>query len=269
MESLRKAMDHTFVIPVYKDAPRLPALIESLRAQDGPESEILLSTSTPSADLDVAARRHSVPLRVNMHRMDISGDWNFALAAAATQYVTLAHQDDLFERSYVSRLRAALSAYPEATIGFCDYSEHSPQGPRARNLNLRIKRALCQRAFGDREYIFTARDKLRLLSLGNPVCCPSVMFNRSNIPKFHFPSGFQTNLDWMAWLDLARTPGGFVYVRDCLVSKGVHPQSATSATIANRAREREDRALFGEIWPRPVAALLTAVYKLGYRANRV
>jgi glycosyltransferase involved in cell wall biosynthesis len=260
-------MDHTFVVPVYRGAPGLSALIESLRAQDGPESEILLSTSTPSAELDAAARRHAVALHLNPHRTDISTDWNFALAAAATQFVTLAHQDDLFERSYVGRLRAALRQNPDATIGFCDYSEHSPQGPRARNFNLRIKRALCLRAFGDRDYISETRDKLRLLSLGNPICCPSVMFNRRKIPSFRFPSGFDTNLDWMGWLELARTPGGFVYVRDCLVSKGVHPQSATTATIANRAREREDRVLFGELWPRPVAALLTTVYKLSYRAN--
>jgi hypothetical protein len=72
----------------------------------------------------------------------------------------------------------------------------------------------------------------------------------------------------MAWLELARRPGGFVYVRKKLVSKGIHGGSATTATIANRERQQEDRALFGEFWPRPVAAALAAVYRLGYRANR-
>ena len=95
------------------------------------------------------------------------------------------------------------------------------------------------------------------------------MFNRSALVDFRFPSGFQTNLDWMAWLDLARRPGGFVYVRERLVSKGVHAESETTATIANRAREREDRAIFNTLWPRPVAAALATVYRLGYRANRL
>ena len=80
------------------------------------------------------------------------------------------------------------------------------------------------------------------------------MFDRSLIADFRFPGGFQTNLDWMAWLELARRPGGFVYVRERLVSKGVHADSETTATIANRAREREDRAIFDTLWPRPVAA---------------
>src|SRR6516164_9633012 len=106
-------MDHTFVVPVYRGAPGLSALIESLRAQVGPKSEILLSTSTPSAELDAAARRHAVKLHVNPQRLDISADWNFALTAAATRFVTLAHQDDLFESSYVARLRAALCENPD------------------------------------------------------------------------------------------------------------------------------------------------------------
>jgi hypothetical protein len=153
-------------------------------------------------------------------------------------------------------------------LAFCDYSEHTSLGARANNINLHIKRALRRRAFGARECIADARDKVRLLSLGNPICCPSVMFNRPTLGDFRFPGGFQTNLDWMAWLDLARRPGGFVYVPEKLVSKGVHPGSATTATIANRAREREDRAIFDTLWPRPIAATLAGIYKLGYRANR-
>ncbi len=72
----------------------------------------------------------------------------------------------------------------------------------------------------------------------------------------------------MAWLEFARRPGGFVYVRERLVSKGVHAASETTATIANRAREREDRVVFDALWPRPIAAALASLYRLSYRANR-
>jgi hypothetical protein len=262
-------MEHTFAIPVYRSAPNLGVLIGSLRAQTGVVSEILLASSTPSAELQEVARRHGVNLHINPRRSDIATDWNFALAAAQTGLVTLAHQDDLFAPDYTVQLRAALRRHPGALIAFSDYTEHTPQGPRPVNLNLRIKRALCRRAFGVRECLTEPRDKRRLLTLGNPICCPSVMFDRAALGEFRFPAELQTNLDWMAWLQLARRDGGFVYVRECLVSKGVHPGSETTATIASRAREREDRALFGELWPAPVAALLTAVYRLGYRANRI
>jgi len=226
-------------------------------------------SSTPSADLHSFAKSQCLRLHINPQRVDIATDWNFALAAARTTFVTLAHQDDLFEPEYVARLLAAMQRHPKVLVSFCDYTEHSPRGERPTNINLRIKRALCQRAFGRRECITSARDKERLLSLGNPICCPSVMFDRSALPDFRFPGGFRTNLDWMAWLELARRPGGFVYVREKLVSKGIHDESETTATIANRERQREDRAIFGALWPRPVAAALAAVYRLGYRANRL
>jgi hypothetical protein len=262
-------MDHTFVIPVYRAAPNLVALIESLRVQSEARSEILLASSTPSAELGAFAKRHALPLRINAQRVDIATDWNFALETAQTAFVTLAHQDDLFAPMYAAQLSGAMRRHPGAVLTFCDYSEHSPRGARPTNINLRIKHALCRRAFGRRECITSTRDKERLLSLGNPICCPSVMFDRSALPNFRFPGGFRTNLDWMAWLDLARRPGGFVYVREKLVSKGVHPESATTSTIADRARQREDRALFDAQWPRPIAAALAAIYRLGYRANRL
>jgi hypothetical protein len=261
-------MDHTFAIPVHRAAPNLAALVESLRAQSGARSKILLATSTPSAELDAFAKRYALSLHINPQRTDIAADWNFALAAANSSLVTLAHQDDVFAPAYVAQLSGALCRHPGALIAFCDYSEHTPLGPRSTNINLRIKRALRQWSFGTRECIAEPCDKVRLLSLGNPICCPSVMFDRSALTDFHFPGGFQTNLDWMAWLELARRPGGFVYVRERLVSKGVHAGSETTATIANRAREREDRAIFNTLWPRPVAAALATLYRLGYRANR-
>jgi glycosyltransferase involved in cell wall biosynthesis len=261
-------MEHSFVIPVYGAAPHLTALIESLQAQTGLRSQILLSSSTPSAELAAIAKRFGLPLHINSQRTDIAADWNFALAKAETQFVTLAHQDDNFAPGYVVQMGSALRRHPAAFLAFCDYSEHTPLGARPANINLKIKGALRRRAFGARECITETRDKMRLLSLGNPICCPSVLFNRTSIDDFRFPCGFKTNLDWMAWLELARRPGGFVYVRECLVSKGVHADSETTATIANRAREHEDRAIFDTLWPRPIAAMLATLYKFGYRANR-
>jgi hypothetical protein len=261
-------MDHSFVIPVYDAAPHLTALIDSLQAQTGRRSHILLSSSTPSTELAATAKRFGLPLHVNPQRVDIAADWNFALGRAKTQFVTLAHQDDTFAPDYVVQMSSALNRNPSAVLAFCDYLEHTPVGARPVNINLKIKRALRRRAFGARECITEARDKMRLLSLGNPICCPSVMFNRKLIGDFRFPDGFRTNLDWMAWLELARRSGGFVYVRDCLLSKGVHTDSETTATIANRAREREDRTVFDSLWPKPIAAVLATLYKLGYRANR-
>lgn len=262
-------MDHAFVIPVYRAAPRLEALVASLKTQVAVRSEILLTTSTPSTDLQAFATRHALRLHVNPRRLDIAADWNFALSMAQAPLVTLAHQDDLFSPSYTVELADALHRHHGTLLAFCDYSEHTPAGARPLNPNLRIKRLLCRYAFGHQECLSEMHRKLRLLSLGNPICCPSVMFDRRALGDFQFPTGFRTNLDWKAWVELSRRPGGFVYVRKSLLSKGIHGGSETTATIANRARQREDRQLFECFWPRPLAAVLAAIYRLGYYGNRV
>jgi glycosyltransferase involved in cell wall biosynthesis len=257
------------VIPAYGESPNLARLIETLQGQTRRGSEIIVTTSTPSTTIERTAKSHNVELRINPARINIATDWNFALHAASTNFVTVAHQDDLYAAEYVSEMVSALTRDPAALLAFSDYREHTPEGPRPDNWNLRIKRALCRRGFGAREALVTVREKVRLLSLGNPICCPSVTLNRRVLPTFQFPAAYQTNLDWMAWLELARVNGHFIYVRRALVSKGVHAASETTATIANGIREREDRELFAAFWPRPLAAMLAALYKLGYRANRV
>ena len=178
-------------------------------------------------------------------------------------FVTLAYQDDCFGVFYVARLRDALRRHPGALFAFCDYSEHTPFGPRRINTNLRIKRALRHRAFGSEECIavITAKKVRPIGRQVNPICCPSVMLDRSVLPDFRFPDGLQSNLDWMAWLELARRPGGFVYVRENLISKGVHSASETTAAIANSVRDREDRALFEILWPRLLAAALSPSFR--------
>ncbi len=94
------SMDHTFAIPVYRAAPNLADADRiAARAERG-RSEILLASSTPSAELEAFAKRYALALHINPQRIDIAADWNFALQAAQTELVTLAHQDDLFAPAY-------------------------------------------------------------------------------------------------------------------------------------------------------------------------
>jgi len=262
-------MNHAFSIAAYGQSPHLRACIDSILSQSNGGSTVVLTTSTPSAFLDRVAADYQMTLMVNPLRSGIASDWNFALTAPDAQFVTVAHQDDIYHADYTKFMFVAINRHPNALIAFSNNTEHTPGGPRKVNINLRIKRTLSARAFGAHEVLDCLRDKRRLLSLGNPVCCPSVIINRSLVPDFRFVESMKSNLDWEAWWRLAHLPGDFVYVKTPLVSKGVHAESETSALIANQLREQEDRQMFDQFWPRPVAAAIAMLYKLGYRANRV
>jgi glycosyltransferase involved in cell wall biosynthesis len=263
-----RRFDHAFVIPAYGESLHIEACIASLAAQRGASSRVVIATSTPSAFLEEIAARHRLPLAVNPVRAGIGGDWNFALATAAADWVTIAHQDDLYRHDYLDAMRAATAPHPDALIAFSDYDEIDPDGPRPDHLNLRVKRRLCRRAFGDRDAVRSPADKRRLLAWGNPVCCPSVVIHRSAIPDFRFGVTLKSNLDWEGWLNLVDREGDFVYVRKPLVTRRIHPASETTALIADERRLAEDRVMFRRMWPAPVAALILALYRAGYLANR-
>jgi glycosyltransferase involved in cell wall biosynthesis len=268
MTPVKGGIDHAFVIPAYGSSRFLSACLRSIAAQTLGGSQVIIATSTPSAQLDAVARQYRAPLRVNPRRAGIGSDWNFALDATDASLVTLAHQDDIYRPDYLERMHAALAKVSDALLGFSDFAEATTMGPRPPHLNMRLKQFLCRRAFGNGDVIRTTAARRRLLAWGNPICCPSVVLNRATAPRFQFAEDLRSNLDWEAWLRLAAQPGAFVYVREPLVIRRIHAGSETSALIADQQRLEEDRAMFGRLWPAPIAAIITLVYRASYRANR-
>lgn len=262
-------MKHAFCVVAYGESPFLRACMESIVAQQGAHSTVVVTTSTPSGFIDGLAADFALPVVVNRERCGIGADWNFALGATDAELVTLAHQDDLYRPAYAAQMQAMYARHPQTLIAFSDFQEHTAHGPRPLNLNLRIKRYLTRRAFRGRDTITAARDKRRLLAWGNPVCCPSVVVNRSRLPDFGFTRSMASNLDWEAWSRLASREGAFAYVPHVLVSKMVHAHSETSAALARQERQNEDREMFERFWPRSIARGIAAVYRSSYLANRV
>lgn len=261
--------DHAFCIPAYGNSPWLSDCIASLKRQQAGSSRIVVITSTPSGELSRVTQDAGVPLIETGQRPGIDSDWNFALTATDARFVTIAHQDDVYAPDFSVRTRDAFLRHQNALLVMTGYAEHTPAGKRPPNRNMRVKSILSEWAFLGREAIASRSARRRLLCLGNPVCCPSVTFDRARIPDFRFNGGYRTNLDWDAWIRLADEPGSFVYLREPLVSKGIHADSETTATIASSAREAEDRQLFERFWPGPVVAALMKIYRKSYAANRV
>jgi hypothetical protein len=259
---------HDFVLVAFGASGHLEACMESIWRQTKIPSSICIATSTPNDHILRIAARHGVQVLENpLVGGGISVDWNFALSVSTAEFVTLAHQDDLYEPTYSERMVSAMARHPDAIIGFSDSEEVGPDGCCSDSLNNKVKRLLIWRAFGSREAIRQPSEKRKLLSLGNPVCCPSVIFNKSNLGHFEFSSGLKSNLDWEAWVRLSNEAGAFVYLPEILVKKRNHPLSATAALIGSHRRLDEDRAMFERFWPKPVAAVLTQFYKLGYIGN--
>jgi len=248
---------HTFVVPAFGEPPWLERCVASIQRQTV-RSSMLITTSTPNSHVQSVAERLRVPLVVNPRAQGIASDWNFALAQARTQWVTLAHQDDWYEQDYTEACLDAVTPNAGGAILVFTGATETLDGRGGTLLNTRVKRAISGSVFGPTESITSSWRKRLLLSFGNPIPCPSAMINLSAAADFRFPDGWKSNLDWSAWYELAQRPGAFVYVARRLVHRTMHAGAETTNALADRARE--DARMFRMLWPAPIAVALNLLY---------
>jgi hypothetical protein len=259
---------HTFVVLAYKQSPHLKECLDSLCSQTT-KSDILVSTSTPSEFLDKVCGDYSLPLRVNTGPKGLAPDWTFGLRQAKTKYVTLAHQDDLYDSRYAELMVARAEERSDTLITFSDYSEVIGEETKTGTTNLKIKRILRTLGFLHQHHITSQFRKKLLLAFGSPIPCPSVMYNLDRLGDFSFSSDFSINADWDAWLRIASQRGSISYVGEHLLSHRLHEHSETSKGIGDNRRNNEDLRLFKTIWPAPIAAAIARLYRLAHVGNSV
>ena len=132
--------DHTFIICAYKESPYLDKCIQSLLNQTV-KSNIVMYTSTPNDYIQDIADKYAIDL-YSKNGGSIGKDWNNAMSFVNTKYMTIAHQDDLYEPKYLEKTMQAFEANENTLIVFSDYGELTKQGYRLKSTNLTIKRLM-------------------------------------------------------------------------------------------------------------------------------
>ena len=259
--------DHTFVICAYKESPYLRDCIASLKAQTV-QSNIIIATGTPNEYIRGIASEFGLPLHVNEGETGIGQDWNYGYGASDTALVTIAHQDDVYDPDYLKTALASLNARKHPLIFFTDYGELREGVFVNNNTLLRVKRLL----------IFPMRIKFlsgfrfwkrRVLSLGDPICCPSVTFVKKSLPNPVFRTRFKCTLDWDTWERIANIKGEFVYSHRILMHHRIHTESETTKLLADNVRAKEDYQMFCRFWPKWIARLLIRQYVKSEKSNQV
>jgi len=256
---------HTFVICAYKESPYLRECIESLKNQTY-ESKIKLVTSTPNDYIAQLAEEYGLEVLVNPGEGGITQDWNWAYAQADTPYITIAHQDDIYFPDYTKRMIEHIDKAKQPLIYFTDYQELRNGKPCESNQLLRVKRLMLlplrPKCFQHSKWI-----RRRILSMGSPICCPSVCYVRENLPDTIFENRFRSCEDWEAWEMLSKLKGSFVYDSQPMMYHRIHEESETSAIIGDNKRSEEEYIMFCKFWPRWFAKLIVRVYATGQKSN--
>jgi len=260
--------EHSFVIPAYKDSPYLESCILSLINQTV-KSEIVLCTSTPSSFIAGLAEKYGLRYCITTTPSSIATDWNFALSQCVTPLVTIAHQDDIYHELYTENIVREFQRSEHMLLAFTNYEDLVNSKVRKFSLNALVKSALLW-PFWWSTSIRMPLLKKSILAFGDPICCPTVTLNLTAISAdFSFAEDYSCALDWLAWLQLAKQKGGFIYIAKKLVKHRIHPESETTNQISNGKRQQEELQIFQMMWGEKIAKLISKVYTVGHQDNTI
>lgn len=257
---MKNNISHTFVVLAYNESPYLEDCINSVLNQSI-KTNVVIATSTPNSFIKNMAKKYKLKILTHQEGLGIAEDFNFAYECVNTELVTIAHQDDIYERDYVKNVLENFKKFQDTIILFTDYYEIRDKEKVTNSKIKKIKKILLfflkYKAWS--RFKFVKRSALRL---GNAICCPTVTFCKKNITIDKlFTSHFISNMDWLAWERLSKLKGRFIYIHQELVGHRIHEDAATSKIIHDGKRTNEDYEMFLKFWPKPIAKIINKVYK--------
>lgn len=256
---------HTFVVLAYKESEYLEECIKSVLNQKY-KSNVIIATSTPNKFIKDLAKKYNLKVVENKKKEGIGRDFDFAIEQANTKLVTVAHQDDVYEYEYASKVVKNYQKDKFASIIFTDYYEIKNKKKVMTNKNLKIKRILLLPLRNGAKSRFIKRCAIRL---GNAICCPAVTFNKDLVKTPVFNCNFKCNVDWYAWEKLSNKKGDFIYIKDKLMGHRVHEESTTTEIIKDNIRTKEDLEMLKKFWPIPIAKMINHFYKGAEKNNKI
>lgn len=260
---------HCFVVLAYKESPYIEKCISSCMNQSL-ECQIIIATTTDNEYIRSIAKKYSIPVVVGGHT-NIGGDFDFALNTGrktGAELVTIAHQDDIYDKNYAEEIIKAYKKNKNISIIFSDYYEIRKGKKVETNTNLKIKRLLLFPAFMKKN-LKSKFAKRWILRFGNAICCPAVTFVSNNCPEKIFSSNFTCNVDWHAWEKLSKRKEGFVFVAKRLMGHRISEYSTTTDIIRQGIRTKEDFIIFRRFWPEKIAKYLTKFYQKSENSNNL
>ena len=260
---MKEFNNHTFVVCAYKESKYLEECIKSLKNQTI-KSNIIVCTSTPNEYINNVSKKYNIPVYINEGKSGIGEDWNFGVSKTKTDYVTIAHQDDIYNSNYLEKILCDIKDKKDFIIAFGNYREIKNGKIIPLTKNLKIKKILQKPLikYGDKNWA-----KNFALKFGTSICCPCVTLNTKKTGKTPYVLGFKSNLDWETWYELSKK-GKFLYINEEIMCHRIHEESETSNLIENNIRLKEDYEMFKKFWPKPIAKFIMHFYKDAVKTNK-
>ena len=257
----------TLGICAYKESPYLEDCVKSLVNQKI-KCNIFISTSTPNKLISTIAKKYNLKLYVNKKSNGYYDDFLFAYKKANTKYVTLCHQDDIYLENFTEEVLKKINKNNDNIIIFSNYYDYKNCITVKKSKLLFVKRFLNFPL----KFKFFQKSKFirkRILSFGNPICSPTVTFNKDKVNEPVLKCPYRTSHDWYTWIGLCKNDGMFVYIKKPLLLRRINEQSETSLVIADNSKKNSDYEIFKLFWPDKIAKILSKIYSTSEKNNNI
>lgn len=234
------------MVPIYNGKRFLERTLRSLLEQTAPADKIICidDCSTDGSRSVIADLANpAITLIENETRLGLARNWNRALELAADyDFLTIAHQDDLYEPDYLRLVTDALQSHPSAFIAHTRALVIDEEDEPLRLASARYKEKFWPSGQGIVER--PPEEELAILVRGDYIFCPSVTFRSAALEAIgQFDERFEFVPDWDFWLRGLLAGFTIVGVKQTLIRYRSHQGSATAAAELTFRRYQEEYAI--------------------------
>ena len=237
-------------IPYFSNLDYLDVALRSLTVQSDPQwTAIVVDDASPNGgaeELVAALGDGRVRYVRNEKNLGVAVNFNrcLELGAAAAEIVAVFHADDVLEPDYVSAVRSAHGAFPEATCVAPRVTVIDHLGVPTRSIADSVKRMLWPRRLpatlaGDRG--------LAKLMRGLFFYCPSVSYRVELLPALRFDERWRQVMDLDLYARVLLGGGSIVVVPDRVYRYRRHDATMTAQNSRSLVRLEEEVAASREV----------------------
>ena len=184
----------------------------------------------------------------NERNLGVSGNLRRCMEMATGDHFVIMGADDVMHSDYVSTIKRAAAAYPDATVLQPRVRVIDEHGAPIKPLGDRIKTLLAPSA--DRDHLLSGENLAATLLRGNWLYFPALAWNRSKVGQHTFRSDMETVFDLDFLMNLIIDGASLALLQDEVFSYRRHASSISSVTARDTARFAEEARLFDELVPR-------------------
>lgn len=186
--------------------------------------------------------------RMTVHRNEShqSQSQNFntcARLAASSEYCSIMHSDDIYEKSYLGEMVGGMEQNPDAMVAHCDFNVIDLQGMEKRDFKFNLKRKFLN-ADGMSFLKRQPEEELALLMRGDYIICPSVLYRTDIFNRIgYFNESYLGVEDWDLYLRVLLARQKIMYVPKKLFRYRVHPFNVTTHNRQQLIKYQENMTL--------------------------